>query len=407
MVTKPMGVLPRIALDTGGLDGIHPYAGQYRYVVDLVRGLAELRPPCRFVLFGAREQPPPEVRELFSGGAWEYRSFPRSSGRASFYRDLVRFGLALRRERIDLCHCLHSFLPLFPPCPIVATQHDMMYELFPEYAEAVRSRPYRITRWLLRTRVNRIVCISQTTANDVHHLWGVSRDRLNVVPHGSSLAGRVPLSPAAPAAAELARLDAGRILVSPYNLEPRKNLSGLLETVTRLRPAHPDLKLVLFGRAAVTPSREERFCRDVRRLGIEDQIVRTGFLSDEDLAWLYRRATIFVFPSLYEGFGLPVLEAMAGGACVVVRDASAMAEVVGEAGVRVETKNVEALAGAISNLLSAPSRREALSSAARERAKTFTVRRMAQQTFESYLPAWTSRAQESAPDPNLAGSGLS
>jgi glycosyltransferase involved in cell wall biosynthesis len=127
------------------------------------------------------------------------------------------------------------------------------------------------------------------------------------------------------------------------------------------------------------------FLGDVRRLGIEDHVVRTGFLNDNDLAWLYRRATVFVFPSLYEGFGLPVLEAMAAGACVVVRNASAMAEVVGDAGVLVETKDAEKLAGALAALLESPSRRDCLGRAARDRAERFTVRRMAELTLEIYL----------------------
>ena len=123
----------------------------------------------------------------------------------------------------------------------------------------------------------------------------------------------------------------------PYNLEPRKNLAALVSAFAQALPAAPAARLVLYGRAAVTPEREVEFDRTVAALGVRQAIVRTGFLTDDQLGWLYRRATIFAFPSLYEGFGYPVLEAMAAGACVVARGASAMAEVMDEAGVAVET----------------------------------------------------------------------
>ena len=181
--------------------------------------------------------------------------------------------------------------------------------------------------------------------------------------------------------------DSSPFLLSPYNLEPRKNLAALLQATALLSSRYHDLKLVLFGRAAVTAEREDKFNHQARELGLAEKIIRCGVLADEELAELYRRATVFVFPSLYEGFGLPLLEAMSAGACVVARQASAMAEVVGAAGVLVETAEPEALAAAIAKLLDNEELRADLGRCARERARAFSIERMATLTFQSYLTA--------------------
>jgi glycosyltransferase involved in cell wall biosynthesis len=243
-----------------------------------------------------------------------------------------------------------------------------------------RSRAYRLARWTTKHVVRRVICISQTTANDIRRRWRVPHSHLDVVPLGTPFALRrgMPRPPESEDALTLA---------SPYNLEPRKNLPGLLEAIPQISARHPAVRLILFGRAAVTAQREEAFLRRVHELGISDQVVRTGFLPDEELMQLYQRSTLFVFPSLYEGFGLPVLEAMGGGACVVARRASAMAEVVGDAGALVETGDPDQLAQCLGDLLDSPQRRQALGRAARQRAAMFTLERMARLTFRSYLRA--------------------
>jgi glycosyltransferase involved in cell wall biosynthesis len=176
-------------------------------------------------------------------------------------------------------------------------------------------------------------------------------------------------------------------LLSPYNLEPRKNLAGLVRAFACLRPQFPPLRLVLFGNAAWTPERENAFNALIDGLGVRAAVIRLGCVTDAELRWLYRHATLFAFPSCYEGFGLPVLEAMANGGCVVVRNASAMVEVVGDAGALVETIDTPAFAVCIAALLRDPTRRGMLGSAARHRAASFTVERMARLTYESYRQA--------------------
>ncbi len=350
-----------------------------------MRGLAELRPNANFLLLGSRPAPVDELRGVFERPAWRYRQVARHQGRGSYYRDQLSLAWTALREGADLLHVLHSPVPVLAPCPVVVTIHDLMFELFPEYAQAVSTRPYRIDRWAVRHRARRVIAISAATASDLNRLWGVGRARIDVVMHGSTFAQVTGQHVEdRDSRARFGELCSGRTLLSPYNLEPRKNLASLLKAVGMIRRRHPGLRLLLFGRAAITPEREAQFERLIAELGVEDAVLRLGMVSDEELVWLYGHTTLFAFPSLYEGFGLPVLEAMAAGACVVARNASAMAEIVGEAGALVETADVATLAETISGLLEAPARRAELAASARGRSRTFTVERMARLTLASY-----------------------
>ena len=383
----PMGK-PRIGIDFSSLDHLSICNGQYRYAVDLVRGLAELKPEADFILLGSHSAPVAEVQGVFERPGWRYLQFKRFEGRGSLYRNQVALAWIALRERTDLLHVLHSPVPLLAPCPLVVTIFDLMYELFPEYADAVKSRPYRIDRWAVTRRARRVISISATTSDDLVRRWGIQRARIDVVPLGSSfVASAHSRSENRDNRDRFGELCSGETLLSPYNLEPRKNLAGLLKAVAILHGQRPRLRLLLFGRAAVNPAREQEFDRTVAELGLRDAIHLLGLVDDADLAWLYGHTTMFVFPSLYEGFGLPVVEAMASGACVVVRNASAMADIVGEAGAQVETADPEALAATISALLDRPERRAELATAARQRAAAFSIERMARLTYASYRTA--------------------
>lgn len=377
---------PRIALDFSQLDSAAPTSGQYRYVVDLVRGLARLQPDVDFLLLGSHREPVSELQSVFSdhGDRWSYRRAPQQEFRGADYLNHARYSLVLLRERIDLLHSLHAFVPLLAACPIVITVYDLMYELFSEYEQARRSRPYRIHKWAVKHRVRRVLCISETTAADLRRKWAVDDDRIDVVPLGTSFREALRSESSD---FERPSLTSPPILLSPYNLEPRKNLITLLQATAFLSSRYADLKLVLFGRAALTAEREANFERELRDLGIEETVVRTGVVTDQQLAKLYQQSTVFVYPSLYEGFGLPLLEAMSMGCCVVARDASAMTEVVGESGVLVETRDAEALASAIATLLDDETLRNDLRRAATQQASQFRLERMVNLTYQSYLTA--------------------
>lgn len=372
-----MTTLPRIAIDFRWLDGLCLCNGQYRYAVDLIRGLAQLRPEMQFVVLGSQAQPVTEIAPVFADSAhWEYHGVPRITGRGSLYREQVRYQSLLRRQKVDALHALHSFVPVFSPVPVIETVYDMMLELFPQYAEIVRSREYQLHKWAFRRFAKRAIAISQTTASDLERLWGVPSEKIDVVHLGpelptgenTSVPGEVP------------------IVLAPYNLEPRKNLLRLLGAAAKLKHAGWKFHLVLFGRAAVDERREAEFRSQIGELELESSTKLTGRVSDEELVELYRSASAFVFPSLYEGFGLPVLEAMSTGACVVAHNDSAMKEVVGDAGWLVDMRSVDAICGAIVAAMHSPD----MGKRAQERSRIFSRERMARETaavYQKLLPA--------------------
>lgn len=365
---------PTIAIDFRWLDHLAPGSGQYRYATDLICGLAALDSDWRFLVLGSKPQPVAEIEDVFTRSEnWRYQAAPRTAGRGWLYREQVQYFGLLRKLRIDLLHALHSYVPLYPPVPVVETVYDMMLELFPEYAAVVKSREYRLHKWAFDKFVTRAIAISQTTAEDLAKLWSFPSDRIDVV----------YLGPKLPEVNEACARPEVPVILSPYNLEPRKNLLTLLEAAAKLKSEGLIFKLKLFGRAAVDDQRERRFREDMSRLELESIVELTGRVSDEELVRLYASCSVFVFPSLYEGFGLPVLEAMSAGARVVAHHASAMAEVLGDTGYLVDMNDAPAIANAIRSAILEPSSGEK----AHARARAFSRERMARETLDVYRKA--------------------
>ncbi|MGI8437851.1 MAG: glycosyltransferase family 4 protein [Chthoniobacterales bacterium] len=375
-----------IAIDFSTLDHLKMTAGHYRYTVDLVRGLAALAGSQKFLLFGSRPEPAPELRDLFHpGSAWVYRRMTHWKHRGSRVVDELAYLRHFLRTPISLLHVVHDYVPLVARCPVVVTKHDLIEEILPEYRATRAGKSYRWHRAQVEDRVARVICISQTTQKDLLRFWQVAPERTVVIPHG------VGEEFFAEPGNDLLRDDdplygSGRpILVSQFNLEPRKNLSALLSAVKVLRADFPQLKLVLFGRGLVTPERERRFAELVEELELGEAIARLGVISDERLRQLYRRADIFVFPSLYEGFGLPLLEALACGACVLASATPALTEVAGGAAALADHVSDPAeLARALAELLRDPARQRALRAAGPRRAREFPLERMVRRTWETY-----------------------
>ncbi len=377
----------RIAIDFSTLDHLRMTAGHYRYVVQLVRGLAEIAGTQRFLLLGSQAEPVSELRDLFTRDShWRYRRVPHWRHRGTVHVDELFYLRALAGQRVSLLHVPHDFIPRVARCPIVVTKHDLMEEIFPEYAATREGLFYRLHRERVQRRADRIICISQTTADDLQKYWGVGAERSVVIHHG------VEESFFAEPGDDLLRDDPvyapGRpVLASLYNLEPRKNVSALLKAVRLLRGEFPELRLVLFGAGLLTPEREARFEAELDELQVRDCVVRPGVISDTMLKQIYRRADVFVFPSLYEGFGLPVLEALACGACALTGAVSAMAEVAGKAAATCEMSDPAALAGGLAALLREPDRRAQLRKAGPAQARLFPVEKMVRRTWETYREA--------------------
>lgn len=381
-----------IALDFSCLDHLSLGNGQYRYVVNLVKGLSSITPDnIELLLFGSKPDPVFELKDLFDKGRntkWTYCQIPPWHFRGAYYLNHLRYPAIISFRKIHLWHALHTFVPCVTFCPKVVTIQDVMYEQFEEYQRIVQSRIYKIEKWILKNRVDHFIASSQSTKEDLNDRWGVPSEKISVAYHGTNFKD-VNADTNSDIARMFYRLTKP-VLFSPYNLELRKNLPMLLKALPVLLQKYPDLNLVLYGKAAWTVEREEEFKKLIQNLRLEDHIIFTGYISDVDLAFLYEQSDAFIFPSLYEGFGFPVLEAMSKGACVIAFNTSSIKEVVGNGGVLVDPVSTEGLARAIFNLLNVSSLKIRMRQLARERANLFSIQTQALRTWQIYQSVLSS-----------------
>jgi glycosyltransferase involved in cell wall biosynthesis len=282
---------------------------------------------------------------------------------------------AARRLNADIVHSLGSTAPLWGPFRRITTIHDLNYKLVAESHFGVRGLGMRVLVPAAARRSHRIIVDAASTREDLRTHLGTDPAKVDVVPLGVT-----PSPPVAPTPeAELrARLGLGDrpVLLSVSAKRPHKNLARLLDAVAQMqdRPA-----LVLPGYA--TPYEAELRAR-ATALGLD--VAFCEWLSREDLEGLYALAAVFVFPSLYEGFGLPVLEAMARGVPVATSGRGSLAEVAGDAALVFDPEDPAAIRAAIERLLGDRAEAERLRAAGRERAATFTWERTAELTARSY-----------------------
>jgi glycosyltransferase involved in cell wall biosynthesis len=299
--------------------------------------------------------------------------------------------LAGRRARIDLLHSPYWTNPLWSPWPTVVTVHDVIQLVLPEYRMLARQRVYfaLVTRALRHATA--IITVSERSRQDLVRTVGVPIERVFVVENA------IPehLGPVRESAAlEAVRARYG--LAEPFVLylggnDLRKNLGRLIRAYAGLpQSLRAGFQLVVAGRQwphdhPLYPDPK----RTVRELGLGDRVVFTGGVPEEEKATLLSAATVFAFPSLYEGFGLPVLEAMACGTPVLTANGSSLPEVTGDAALLVDPTSVEAIGEGLRGLLESPERRRDLSERGIERAKQFRWSRVAARTVEVYR--WASR----------------
>jgi glycosyltransferase involved in cell wall biosynthesis len=283
------------------------------------------------------------------------------------------------REGVDLVHSLASTAPAWGRFRRVVTVHDLIYARFPEAHAGIRDLGMRMLVPLAVRRSDRVIVDSQSTRRDLVELLGTPAERIDVVPLGVGTLRRCePM-----AERELrGRLDLGerRIALSLSAKRPHKNLVALIGALARI-PAERRPLLVLPG----YPTAHEAELRErARAVGVRGDVRFLDWLSGEEFEGLWQISEAFVYPSLYEGFGLPVLEAMARGVPVACSNASSLPEVAGDAALMFDPRDESAIATAIERLLSDPAEAARLRARGLERARQFTWERTARLTLESY-----------------------
>lgn len=282
---------------------------------------------------------------------------------------------ALSTGNFDIFHPTYYepyFLPLLNKKPFVLTVHDMIHELFPQYVKSGNPT----TQWKRRVveASTHIIAVSECTKQDLIRIFHVPPERITVVHHG--VGG--PFTESS---------EGGSRVGYPYLLylgsrDRYKNFTCLVHALPEIIRRTPDLHVICVGGGGFTATEK----KSIRKLGFEKHCEQMS-ASDQQLAALYRGAQAFVFPSLYEGFGMPILEAFASGCPVIVSRASAFPEVGADAALYFDPQQPPDLARAVNKLLASPDLQNGLRHAGRQRAASFTWSKTAAQTLAVYETA--------------------
>lgn len=358
-------------------------AGIGRFTRELIRALLALDAENDYVLAVAGREPSPYVGPTLQGRA-RVASIPLSERTVTrlWHRLRVPLPVELFVGRVDLFHSPDFVLPPTLAARKILTVHDLSFLRVPECAEPSLG-------WYLKGAVPRsvqradlITADSECTRRDVHELLGVGLDRITVV-HGGVDPRFRRLNDVAAQEAVRRRYGLYRpFVLSIGTLEPRKNYVRLIQAFALARRRGlTEHQLVICGRKGWL---YEGIFKAVSESGLQPHVVFPGYIRDEDLPELYCAADLFAFPSLYEGFGLPPLEAMACGTPTIVSNASSLPEVVGDAALLVAPSDVEALSQAMYSVLTDSALRSRLAAAGPARAARFTWPEAARRLLAAY-----------------------
>ncbi len=345
------------------------WSGVGRYTENLLQGLAEIDKENEYIVFKKAPFPP------FSFG------------------EQIFFPLVLRKKRIDLFHCPHFLNPLLGAKKLVLTVHDLIPLHFPQYFSwRERFYFYQVLKRGIK-KARRIITVSQYTRKDILDNFKVEEEKIRVIPNAVGKIFR-PLE----SGERVERFKKKYAITKPYilyvgNQKPHKNLGNLLQAFELLReklknryalviasPSSRVNKSAAGENLSALPGRQSGGGRDK----LDSCLIHLGNISDEELPLLYNGAELFAFPSLYEGFGLPPLEAMACGTPVLSSNATSLPEVIGEAGVMVNPRDSKGMSEKIWKILSDKELRDSLIKKGLARAKLFSLNKFAEATLRVY-----------------------
>jgi glycosyltransferase involved in cell wall biosynthesis len=359
-------------------------AGNETYAANLIEALAEIDQHNRYTLYVTRA----EAVERFTA-RWPNFSVRRTLPHSPLVRIPLTLAAELRRRPVDVLHVQYT-APPFAPCPVVATIHDLSFEHLPDTFKRRSRLQLRLTVRRTARAAAHVIAPSQFTARDLISTYAIRPERLSVIP----LAASERFAPAS--AAEVERVRRRYQLGDEYilavgSIQPRKNLTRLVRAYAALRAARPHAKLpqlVLAGKKAWL---YDETLRAVTTSGAAADVLLPGYVPEADLPALYTGALCFAYPSYFEGFGLPPLEAMRCGTPVVAGDRTSLPEVVGDAGLLVDPFDEAAIAAALARLIDAPELRARLRTQGLARAARWGWRDAARRTLEIYQGATGGR----------------
>jgi glycosyltransferase involved in cell wall biosynthesis len=347
------------------------------YIRNLLRELAKLDHDTEYVILS---RPDDDVAVRTLGG--NFRPVAENAGNYSF-AEQITIPHALKRERVDIFHAPHYVLPPLVRCPSVVTIHDCIHLMFPQYLPNRWALTYaRRSISMAARRSTRVLTVSESSKRDIQRFVDIPPGKVDVI--YNSYDPRFAIEPDAETVSrvrERYQLQSEFVLYAG-NVKPHKNLERLIEAFHIVRSRGLDhLKLVLIGDEI---SKYTALRRAVHRHQLHNYVRFLGYLPEETLAVMYRLAGVFVFPSLYEGFGLPPLEAMASGTPVVTSNVSSLPEVAGDAAVLVDPYSAEAIADGMYRVLTDGTLRSDLKRRGPQRASQFSWESSVRRVREIY-----------------------
>lgn len=283
----------------------------------------------------------------------------------------IFFPLALMIDKKpDVFFAPAHYLPPFVPCPSVVTIHDLAYEYFPE--EFLKTDLYKLQNWTKDAvkKAVKVIAVSNNTKADVLKSYGVPDNKVKVIYNG--LSNRLQET-------SNKKQTNFKFILYVGTLQPRKNITGLIEAFNLLIQEKPEYKLVIAGKKGWL---YDEIFQKVKDLKLKDKVIFTGYVSDSKLINLYQNASVLVLPSLYEGFGLPILEAMSFGCPVATSNVSSLTEIGGDACLYFDPNDKIEIKNKIARLLDNEALKNELIAKGRERIKQFSWHKCGKKTLE-------------------------
>ena len=355
--------------------------GNESYATNLIEALAEIDQTNLYTLYVTK----PVAIERFKN-RWPNFQVKQTLPHTPLVRIPLTLSTELRRHPVDLLHVQYT-APPFAPCPVVTTIHDLAFEHLPETFNRRSWMQLRLTVRRTARRAAHIITVSDYSRRDISRTYGIDPELITVTPEAAPL-NFAPITNET----ELRRIREtygiqGDYILSLCSIQPRKNLVRLIEAYSCLRRVSPEVKLPQLVLAGKRGWLENETFRAAERDALGRDILFTGYVPEHDLVGLYSGAICFVYPSYFEGFGLPVVEAMQCGVPVIAGNRTSLPEIVGEAGLLFDPFDTAELVKALTRVLDDSAYRAELRIKGLERAKDFNWKTTAQLTLKAYQRA--------------------
>jgi len=353
-------------------------AGNETYAANLIEALAAIDQTNEYTLFVTKRT----AIDRFAN-RWPNFKVKQTFPHTPLVRIPLTLSAALRRRRVDVLHVQYT-APPFVPCPVVATIHDLSFEHLPETFYRRSRAQLQLTVRHTARRARQILTLSEFSRRDIIKTYHIDPSRVFVTP-----AAAPPHFAPVTDATELQRIRSTYRIERDYvlslgSIQPRKNLARLIGAYSSLRRLHPDLKLPQLVLAGKRGWLEKDIFRAASESEISQDILFIGYVPEEDLPGLFSGSVCFVYPSYFEGFGLPVVEAMQCGAAVIAGNRTSLPEVVGDAALLVDPFSEVDIAQALVKIIEDPGRRDELRVKGIERARAFNWQTTARLTLQAY-----------------------